>query len=460
MPRLTARQRALQAAQRTYRVAAALLIIGQAVGGGDVINPTSPSFLMFQMARHRLKKIAESRYIADRVYRKPTSLESVFEVDLRCEEDSTHWLNDREFKAKYRCSREALFRICEVIETHNIFKRGKRGPAQMAVVYQLMTLMHYFGNNGESNATQRNHFMISSGRTQLHRDRVVEALNSVRSDWIHWPDADERKSIAKRIETQFYFPNCTGMMDGTLLPLSIQPCCSDYEDYVGRKFQYSLTVNVINDDKRRIRAYLAGYPGSTHDNRVRSNMRQFKDPQAFFEVTEYVLCDSAYSPSDNAIPAYKKGSGNNTSQATFNGFLASPRVITEHTMGLWKGRFPWLRGIRMEITDNPESKLKLLKYIDATVVLHNMLIEFGEDNDESNPWTTVDDDISEIDEQLPERTILDSAVPEGSEHGARREQLKRYLTEYCFREYNDVIDPDLVGSDCESDISDSESSSG
>ena len=113
MPRLTARQRALQAAQRTYRVAAALLIIGQAVGGGDVINPTSPSFLMFQMARHRLKKIAESRYIADRVYRKPTSLESVFEVDLRCEEDSTHWLNDREFKAPSSCPYLEIGKICQ-----------------------------------------------------------------------------------------------------------------------------------------------------------------------------------------------------------------------------------------------------------------------------------------------------------------------------------------------------------
>lgn len=80
-------------------------------------------------------------------------------------------------------------------------------------------------------------------------------------------------------------------------------------------------------------------------------MRQFKYPEAFFECTEYVLCDYAYSPSDNAIPAYKRGSGANTGQVTVNGFLAMPRVITEHTMGLWKGRFPWLRGIRMEITD-------------------------------------------------------------------------------------------------------------
>ena len=42
----------------------------------------------------------------------------------------------------------------------------------------------------------------------------------------------------------------------------------------------------------------------------------------------------------------------------------------------------------MKITDNPESKIKLLKYIDATVVLHNMMIEFGEDDDDRNPWTT------------------------------------------------------------------------
>ena len=139
----------------------------------------------------------------------------MFEVDLRTEEDSTYWLNDREFKMKYRCSRGALFRISEAIENQKIFKRGKRGPAQMAVVYQLMTLMHYFGNNGESNATQtqRNQFRISAGRTQFHRDRVVEALNSIRSDWIHWPDANEKAAIASRIEKEFYLPNCVGMMD-------------------------------------------------------------------------------------------------------------------------------------------------------------------------------------------------------------------------------------------------------
>ena len=65
-------------------------------------------------------------------------------------------------------------------------------------------------------------------------------------------------------------------MDGTLLPLAFEPSSDDAADYHRRKFPYSLTVLVINDDKQRIRAYLAGYPGSTHDNRLWQNMKQNK----------------------------------------------------------------------------------------------------------------------------------------------------------------------------------------
>lgn len=66
-----------------------------------------------------------------------------------------------------------------------IFKRGKRGKAKITIVYQLMMLMHYFGNNGELDATQRNEFKIFAGRTQFLRNRVVEALNSISSDYIN-----------------------------------------------------------------------------------------------------------------------------------------------------------------------------------------------------------------------------------------------------------------------------------
>jgi hypothetical protein len=67
----------------------------------------------------------------------------------------------------------------------------------------------------------------------------------------------------------------------------------------------------------------------------------------------------------------------------FNTCLARVRVITEHTMGLWKGQFPWLCNIRMTITNDPKSLDSILKYINTTVVLHNMLIKFGDDDDKT-----------------------------------------------------------------------------
>jgi hypothetical protein len=249
----------------------------------------------------------------------------------------------------------------------------------MSVKHQLMTLLHFFGCEGESNSTQRNQFKVSSDRCQNHRDRCVVALNSLRSKYITWPDENERKTMAKMIEKKFFLPNVVSLMDGTLRPLGIAPSCGDAADYHGRKCAYSLTVNVINDDHRRIRAYLAGFPGSAHDNRVWKHMKQHQRSNQFL----YLLCDTAYEPDSFCVPAYECQTGyvQPKDEEQFNTCLARFRVITEHTMGLWKGRFPWLRNIRMKITHEPKSLNSILRYIDATAVLHNMLIKFGDDND-------------------------------------------------------------------------------
>jgi hypothetical protein len=50
-------------------------------------------------------------------------------------------------------------------------------------------------------------------------------------------------------------------------------------------------------------------------------------------------------------------------------------------MGLWKGRCSWLCKIRMIITNEKGSLKHMLKYIDATIVLHNMLIDMRSTDD-------------------------------------------------------------------------------
>ena len=84
-----------------------------------------------------------------------------------------------------------------------------------------------------------------------------------------------------------------------------------------------------------------GFPGSTHDNRVWKNMKQYQVPEDFFSPLEYVICDTACEPTSFCVPAFKCVSGDwlimHPDTTLFNTMLAKPRVRAEHTMGLWKG---------------------------------------------------------------------------------------------------------------------------
>ena len=57
----------------------------------------------------------------------------------------------------------------------------------------------------------------------------------------------------------------------------------------------------------------------------------------------------------------------------FNTLVARPRVLTEIAFGIWKGRFPYFRCARMNIRCARDLQ-KLLGYIEATLVIHNMFI--------------------------------------------------------------------------------------
>jgi hypothetical protein len=172
-----------------------------------------------------------------------------------------------------------------------------------------MVLLQFSWKEGETNKSQRQIFKTGYGANQEYHDRAVQALTDLHKEYIRWPDVEERKEIALHIEKSFYFLNCTGFMDGMLLSLAFQPPSNDAADYYGRKFPYSLAVLVINDDKRRIQSYLAGYPGSTHENRLWQNMKQNKYSDNFFSTYEYILCHTAFEPSDDCIPAYKTDAG-------------------------------------------------------------------------------------------------------------------------------------------------------
>lgn len=148
-----------------------------------------------------------------------------------------------------------------------------------------------------------------------------------------------------------------------------------------------------------------------------------------------MLADTTFKTSHVYIPTFKTDAAyhQDPDKIKFNNAVSPPRVITEHTMSHWKGHFPWLRSSRMRITNDKKSLKKILCCIDAIIVLHNVLIEFGDGDDPVAPWD-IEEELSDIGNitQVPERDVLDLPLPKGSVSGQRHEQLKNYIRETWF----------------------------
>ena len=108
-------------------------------------------------------------------------------------------LNHREFRAKYRMSRHNFDSLLDLIKDHPVFspdnnKPRKYGPHQ-SCKNQVLTLLHFLGQEGCTSRTTRNVFHIGQGTHYLYMERAVEAICSLRKVTVAWPDKEERKAI-------------------------------------------------------------------------------------------------------------------------------------------------------------------------------------------------------------------------------------------------------------------------
>lgn len=394
--------------------------------------------LMYFQTITYLHEVRSSRYYSRRNYRKSDN--TVFEKHL--DESEGCFLNEEEFKTTYRCSRNALDWIEEQIRGHDVFK-VTRGRKQEPVIHQLMILLQFLGQESSSNRSQRGQYWKSYGFCEKARARCVEAILSLRDEYIVWPNENERKEISKRILKKYQIPNSVGIIDGTLLQLAFMPEADDKADYSGRKYQWSLSTMIVNDDKCKIRYYLAGFPGTSHDNRIWKRTKLHNKKEDYFSALEYLLGDSAFEPSDVMVSVYKKlpGVPLEYEENRLNDAVSKPRVRSEHTIGIWKGRFPWLRKIRKVITNDKQSIVDILKIIECCVILHNMLLEYGDESPEvwqDEPTSDIDDP----DRAPDEDDAMNEPLPDGSPKDARRTTLKNYLASKYIYEGNDDTDSD------------------
>ena len=215
----------------------------------------------------------------------------------------------------------------------------------------------------------------------MYTKRVIAALLNLWDRTVVWPTADHRVAIKSAVHAQHGIPQCVGFVDGTLFPLAQRPNANG-EDYFDRKSNYSLNAMVVCQHDRRITYIFTGIPGSYHDQRVfnLSALGQAANHERFFSGEEFILADSAYTPTIGCVPIVKKPANGSLTfkDIAFNEACASARVVAEHTIGLLKMRWQSLRGLSMLIR-GPEDVQTAVHWIMACVVLHNLLL--GENND-------------------------------------------------------------------------------
>ncbi|KAL3677949.1 hypothetical protein R1sor_020905 [Riccia sorocarpa] len=160
-------------------------------------------------------------------------------------------------KRSYMCVLNMLF-------DHPVFHNNSPYP-HAEVFVQLAVTLDLFGHEGNGACLDRTMLMwgLSHDSMVNYTNRVMTALESAMGHEIAWPDHQERVVNSAHF-VELGFLGCLGLVDGTLVKLSQRPR-DDGETYFDRKSNYSMNVQIIYDQNKRVIYFFAGMHGSCHD---------------------------------------------------------------------------------------------------------------------------------------------------------------------------------------------------
>ena len=234
--------------------------------------------------------------------------------------------NDEEMLRFFRVPRRLFHSLVRLLKNHPAFTtNGKKQRKHFSAELHLLVLLKYMGAQGNACSALyvKNGLSIGKGSVVNYIRRAMDAVLSLFPDTVFWPDADERVEISNRVRAAYHFPKCVGFIDGTHLGLAFKPELEG-EEYFTRKQCYAISATLVCDDNKKVRYHNVSWPGSVHDQRVYQNSVLNRNPGDYFSDLEYILGDSAYTPSPTMVPAYKKFGGQVTlahGQIFFNDLL-------------------------------------------------------------------------------------------------------------------------------------------
>jgi hypothetical protein len=142
-------------------------------------------------------------------------------------------------------------------------------------------------------------------------DNASEAIQSLWTETVFWPEPKERAKIKDRILTQFGVPDCVGFIDGVNMVLNCAPTRpgKSAATYYGRKGFYGLNVVCVVDDKKRIRMVHYGFTAASNDYTVQAEMEINAEPERFLEDNEMIIGDSGFQCEPWLLSMCRRGRG-------------------------------------------------------------------------------------------------------------------------------------------------------
>ncbi|KAJ0393686.1 hypothetical protein P43SY_008384 [Pythium insidiosum] len=329
-------------------------------------------------------------------------------------------INDAQFYQAVRVTKRTFRLIHDLIEHDRVFT-NRSHCRQRAVSLQLAVALEWFGSYGNASSVGRiaRTYNIGSGTVTSYVKRVKKALLRHYRRFVSWPSAHRRAVSSAYHRVRYGLPGAVGFVDGTHVILSQKPHVDGSLHY-NRKSRYSINVQIVCDEDKRILMAYTGWPGSCHDSTVIAKTPIITSPEQYFTGDEYLVGDTGYALTTRLIVPYKQPAANSPENTTFNEIISSARVVNENCIGLIKNRWMSLKGVRTQIKAASDFKA-VNDHVLTCVLLHNMAMVL-EDTwyDDSNSDDEDDDEPQTI------RSELVAAAQPRAGH-IRREQVKAVM---------------------------------
>jgi hypothetical protein len=129
-------------------------------------------------------------------------------------------------------SRETFWHLHDLIKNDPIFQsKGKR--PQRPVKYQLAAFLCRMG--AETAIKTAGIIAIAEGTVYLYCDRVTRAFRHIRDHFLAWP-GEERRVFLSEAMSEWGFPGCIGIGDGSYIHLTIRPRGNGYAYWCRKKY--------------------------------------------------------------------------------------------------------------------------------------------------------------------------------------------------------------------------------